>query len=114
PLRQSGADAARGALRSTKPGIDADAGLGKSEARVRRRDDVVAGERDLDAAAERKSVDARDDRLAVVLDLEKQRLELLRESSRAAELVAFDVADEETDIGAGDEGSAGSCDDDAV
>ena len=37
-----------------------DAGLGQREDRVRRRDDQVAGQRDLEAAAHRDAVDRRD------------------------------------------------------
>ena len=68
PLREARADAPGRALRAAEAGVDADAGLGKRERGLRRRDDRVARERELDAAAEREAVHARDDRLGARLD----------------------------------------------
>ena len=68
PLRQARPHAPRCPLRAAEPGIDADAGLREGQRRLRRGDDGVAGERELDAAAEREAVEARDDRLGARFD----------------------------------------------
>ena len=44
-------------LRPAEARIDSDAGFWKRERRLRRRNDRVTGERELDAAAERKAME---------------------------------------------------------
>ena len=63
------ADGARQALRAAGAGNDAELDLGLAEARVVGGDDEVAHHRQLAAAAERKSADRRDHRLADLADL---------------------------------------------
>ena len=58
------ADLARQAVDPAREGREADTGLRQRKDRVRRRDDQVARERDLEAAAHRDPVDRRDHRLA--------------------------------------------------
>src|SRR4029453_13024278 len=106
PFRQSRAETTCRALGATQAWDDADSCLGKSEARVRGRDDVVARESDLHAAAEGQAVNAGDHRFPALLDFEEQRLEVFRQLARAPQLAALDVADEESDVGPGDERSS--------
>ena len=103
PLGEARADAARRPLRAAEAGIDADAGFGKRQRRLRRGDDRVAGERELDAAAERQAMQARDDRLRAGLDRAEQRLAALGELRDGVDGPRLDVAHEEADVGAGDE-----------
>jgi hypothetical protein len=76
--------------------------LRESEARVLDGDAIVTRQRDLETAAERRSVDGRDDGLRAVLD-ELQHHVQARRRRRLAEL---------RDVGAGDERAARAGDDD--
>ena len=99
PFRQAPSHAPRRALRAAETWIDADAGLRKRQRRLRRGDDRVARERELDAAAERQAVQARDDRLGAGLERAQERLTALGERRDRVDRAGFDVAHEEPDVG---------------
>jgi hypothetical protein len=75
-------DDARQALRAARAWQDAELHLGKAELRVGRRDAVMAGERELQAAAEREAADRGDQRFRQrvlrVVDLRQVWLEARR------------------------------------
>ncbi len=100
--RQLRSDEAWQALRTAGTGQEAELDLGQAELRRADGDAVMADERDLEAAAERGAVDRGDDRLRAVLD---RRLDVGQRDAarRLAEL---------TDVGPGDEGTAGADQDD--
>src|SRR5437867_1621025 len=95
---------ARETLGATSTGKETQLDLWKPEARRLHADSVMAGERDLEAAAERGAVDGGDDRLRALLDQRQDFVEagLFR---RLAEL---------RDVGAGDERPPGAGDDDGA
>ena len=72
------ADETRQALRTATTGEEADLRFGKADLRFRLvgDDTVVTGERDLEAAAERRAVDRGGDRLAAGLEAAEQHVEL--------------------------------------
>ena len=84
-------DQARQALRAAGARQEAELDLGQADAGAGRGDAVMAAERELEAAAERRAVDRRDDRLADALD----RLDDLDQPGRAARLAEL------RDVGAG-------------
>ena len=95
---------ARQALRAAGAGQDAELHLGQAELRLRRGDAVVAGERELEAAAEREAADRGDQRLLhrvlLVVDLGQIGLQ-----ARGVELA---------DVGAAGKGLAGADDHDRL
>ena len=91
-------DEARQALRAAGAGQETELDLGQADAGAGRRDAVMAAERELEAAAERRAVQRRDDRLADALD----RLDDLDQPGRAARLAEL------RDVGAGREGAPGA------
>src|SRR2546427_3594160 len=97
-------DHARETLGATRTGKEPQLDLWKPAARRLHADSVMAGERDLEAAAERSAVDGGDDRLRALLDQRQDFVEagLFR---RLAEL---------RDVGAGDERPPGAGDDDGA
>ena len=94
--RRLGPDQPRQPLRAAGAGDQAELDLRQAELRRRHGDAVMADQRDLEAAAERRAVDGGDDRLRRVLD----RALRLRQADAAERLAEFG------DVGAGDEGAA--------
>ena len=96
------ADQPRQTLGTAGAGQQAELDLGQAEARRGDADPEMAGQRDLQAAAECRAVDRRDHRLGAILDPVQHSMQpgLAR---RLAEL---------GDVGAGDEGPAGAMDHD--
>ena len=83
--------------------------LGEADCDLRVVDDdpVVAGERDLEAAAERGAVDRRDDRLAERLQAAQRRLDLAHAAGELGGVVRRDRA-EVVEVAAGEEGLLGA------
>ena len=97
-------DQSRQALRAAAARQQADLDLGQAHRRARRRDAIVAGERELESAAECGAVDRRDDRLRALFDVSAGRpLRLFIGTGRLAEIA---------DVGAGDERATLPGDDD--
>ena len=92
----SGPDRARQALRAAGARQQAELHLGQAQPRFLDRDAEMTGERDLEAAAERRAVDRGHDRLRRVLH-QGQHLD---QAGRLRRLAEFG------DVGAGDEGAA--------
>jgi hypothetical protein len=108
--RLLGADHARQALRPAGARQQAHLHLGQADLRLRvvQRDAVMAGQAQLEAAAERRAVDGRDQRLAAGLQLAEQQ----REAARVAVdllrvLHAREHADQVLEVGPGDEAVLG-------
>ena len=87
----------RAAVAGQQPQVD----LGLAELGGQIGDAVVAGERELHAAAERHAVDDRDARLVHRLDLAERKVRVVRQRDRVLDRV--DLLEELADVGAGDE-----------
>ncbi len=96
--RRFRADQARQALRAAGAGDQAELDFRQADFCARDRDPIMRDQRDLEAAAERRAVDRRDDGLSAILD-RRLRLRQARPAHRLAEF---------GDVGAGDEGAAGA------
>ena len=86
-----GADQSRQVLSAASAGNDAERSLGQPEPRAGGGDDEVAGERDLEAAAERGAVDRGDDRLAERLQAPQQRLVLAHPAGELVGVLAREL-----------------------
>ena len=104
PQRLFRADQARQALGPAGAGQQAELDLGQADPRRRRGDPEMAGERHLEAAAQRRAVQRRDDRLRHRLDLGDD----LAEARGLRRLAEFG------DVGAGEKGAPGAGDDDRL
>ena len=76
---------------------------GKAKRSLLRRDDLIAGQRQLHAATEREAVEPRDDRDRAGLDAPEQPPHFIGEGEDAIEAPLLDVPHEEADVRAGDE-----------
>ena len=109
------ADQARDALgaAAARQQAELDLGLADPGPRVGRGDAVVAGERDLEAAAQRGAVDRRHDRLTAGLLVAEQPLQLAELLGELGRIRGVGVQ-EHLEIGAGDEIGLSGGDDDAL
>ena len=109
------ADQARDALRAAgaRQQADLDLGLADPGPRVGGGDAVVGGEADLEAAAQRRAVDRRDDRLAAGLLAAEQLLQLAELLGEPGRVRGVGV-EQHLEVRAGDEVGLGGGDDDAL
>lgn len=93
-------------LRAAQAGIKAEARLGKSEARVGRYDDPVAGQGQFETAAQGQAVHAGDHRLRGAIDGVEQVVAGLAETDNPSQVAGLNVPEEKLDVGPAYKGPA--------